>query len=154
MIGKLWLAERRSKVIDLLLTHPKTTPFCAYFYCERGGHERSAPVDIIRSILRQLCQDSAKCILEPVKNAYDAKKKQNQHATSKFTIECTQLIIAISTIAPSITVLIDSVDECDSAKRWEQLEFLSKISSKAVDPVRIFLSSRSDENIQNSLPGQ
>jgi len=148
------LIEPRSKVIDLLLTPPNAAQFCAYFYCERGGHERSASVDIIRSILRQLCEDSANSgILKPVKDAYDAKKER-QFATGKFTIEeCTQLIIEISAIAPSITVVIDAIDECDSAKRWELLECLSKISSKGVNPVKIFLSSRSDENIQNSLPG-
>ncbi|KAH8809444.1 hypothetical protein F5884DRAFT_883657 [Xylogone sp. PMI_703] len=153
LLGGIRLTEPRSKVIDLLLAPPNKAQYCAYFYCERDGHERSAPIDIVRSIPRQLCQDSAKlCILKPVKDAYDARKRDG-FAAGKFTIEeCTRLIIAISAIISSITVVIDAVDECDSAKRWELLEFLSKISSNAVSLVKIFLSSRSDENIQSSLP--
>ena len=144
----------RSKVIDLFLAPPKSVSCFAYFYCERGGVEKNMPVDIIRSILRQLCLDSTHpYILKPVKDFYDARKKDH-FAKGKLNIaECTELIIAISAIVPSITIIIDAVDECDPAGRWELLEFLSNISSKAANPIKIFLSSRTDEHLQNVLAG-
>ncbi|RDW77538.1 hypothetical protein BP6252_05591 [Coleophoma cylindrospora] len=150
-VGKTTLM---SNVIEKILSLPKSDSVCAYFYCERGGLERSAPIDIFRCITRQLAFDPiTHCVRAPVLREYELRKKK-QFAAGKFSIEeCVNLILEMIPTMPPTTIIIDAIDECDSDQRWQLLESVATISSTCTENFKMLLSSRTDEGLDNSIEG-
>lgn len=126
----------------------------AYFYCARNTSEpeRADPDEIMRSILKQLSSStSAVAVREPVAAKYKALKKEADETgceePSKLTItECKALVLELLSSNPA-TIIIDALDECDPARRYELLEVLDNIIQQSSNVVNIFVSSRDDNDI-------
>ncbi|KAF8846948.1 hypothetical protein BDZ45DRAFT_565841, partial [Acephala macrosclerotiorum] len=96
----------------------------ALFYCLRavGEPERADPDEILRCILKQLsCSTANLPIREP-------------------------LIVALLNENPA-TIVIDALDECNPKRRHELLRALDNIIQKSASLVKVFVSSRDDNDI-------
>ena len=60
--------------------------------------------------------------------------------------ECVKLILAILENDPAI-IIIDALDECDPARRHELLQALDTIIQISASLVKVFVSSRDDNDI-------
>ena len=82
---------------------------------------------------------------------YKALKKEADETgceePSKLTItECEALVLELLRSNPA-TIIIDALDECDPARRYELLEVLDNIIQQSSNVVNIFVSSRDDNDI-------
>ncbi|MCJ1269051.1 hypothetical protein MMC22_008939 [Lobaria immixta] len=131
----------------------RTTAPIAYFYCTRNVTEpqRANPDEIMRSILKQLsCSKSDVPIKEPIVNAYRKRKEEAYlHGCDleKLTVdECVQLTLALLENDPAV-IIIDALDECDPARRHEILIAFDTIIHRSANLVKVFVSSRDDNDI-------
>jgi len=125
----------------------------AFFYCVRaeGEAQRADPVEIVRCILKQLSFSTANLpIRKPVEELYKTKLREADEVgcdIDKLTlIECEQLIIALLENNPA-TIIIDALDECNSRTRYQLMDTLDSIIQKSASVVKIFLSSRDDNDV-------
>ena len=121
-----------------------------YFYCQRNSAEpeRSDPEAILRSLVRQMsCLRPGGALLQPVRESYDARIKEGFAAGSLDSHECTALILEMTKNRLMTTIVIDALDECDPEKRDVLLEALSSIVTDSTGLVKIFISSRDDQDI-------
>jgi hypothetical protein len=132
--------------------NPAPAPI-AYFYCARNETEpeRANPEEIMRSILKQLsCITSDLPVREPVAKSYEEKRKEADcegNDLMKLTLkECVDLILALLETNPA-TIIIDALDECDRRLRPKLLEALDDIIQKSASLVKVFVSSRDDNDI-------
>jgi hypothetical protein len=109
----------------------------------------------MRSILKQLsCSKASLPIREPVAGEYKKLKDEADEDGSeaiKWTIsECVDLIIQILQDNPA-TIIVDALDECDPKRRHELLFAFDEIIQKSANVVKIFASSREDDDIKCRL---
>ena len=143
---------RRSIVIEQLIEdfHHGRNPRPIYFYCSRNASEkeRSNPTAILASLVRQMsCHEDGSPILEPVREKYAERKKQGFTSTSPSLEESINLIIALTTYRPLTTIVIDALDECDRVSRPDLLQALERIIFCSSNLVKVFVSSRNDQDI-------
>ncbi|KFY32484.1 hypothetical protein V493_00153, partial [Pseudogymnoascus sp. VKM F-4281 (FW-2241)] len=126
------------------------SPPPAFFYCSRNTAEpaRSNPDAIIASIVRQLsCLQPEFPLLGPVIATY-RKREAEGFASGPLRIdESTALIIQLTEQYPMTTIVIDALDECDPESRTDLLETLEKVLKESSRLVKIFVSSRDDQDI-------
>ena len=65
--------------------------------------------------------------------------------------EVCELIVQLIELYPQTTIVIDAMDECEPQKRGELLGFLETILRDASSLVKIFVSSRNDQDIVYKL---
>lgn len=125
----------------------------AYFYCARNDAEpeRANPDEIMRCILKQLSFTTLQQpIREPVAGTYKKRKEEADNdgcEPTKLTLqECIELILALLETNPAI-IIIDALDECDPARRHELILALDTICKESASLVKVFVSSRDDQDI-------
>lgn len=123
----------------------------AYFHCVRNDAEpeRANPDEILRSILEQLsCSKSSLPIREPVVQAYKEKKEEARGGNPEKLMrdETVEVILALLESNPA-TIIIDALDECDSARRQDLLLDIQRIIRESASLVKFFVSSRDDHDI-------
>lgn len=64
---------------------------------------------------------------------------------------CEAFLLKSFELYPCTTLVIDALDECDSASRDELVNYLSDVCTRASRPVKIFISSRPDEDIKRKF---
>ncbi|KAI9686996.1 MAG: hypothetical protein M1822_002749 [Bathelium mastoideum] len=129
----------------------------AFFYCSRNTAEptRSDPRVVISSLARQLSISRAESLepslLEPVVQLYE-KKEAKGFASGFLTItENCKLIARLTEFYSHTTLIIDALDECSRDKRSELLDALETILEASQNIVKIFISSRNDQDLVRSL---
>ncbi|KAH0537657.1 hypothetical protein FGG08_005570 [Glutinoglossum americanum] len=146
----------KSKLISILIEHlfedfrQGRNPQPIYFYCTRNASEkeRSSPTAILASLVRQMsCLEEGGLILQPVREKYDERKKQEFTSIPLNLEESTNLIIALAAYRPLTTIVIDALDECDQASRPDLLQALERIIHCSSNLVKVFVSSRDDQDI-------
>jgi hypothetical protein len=150
------LTSFRYCVIECLTKHNSSNAASApiaHFYCARNAAEleRADPDEIMRSILKQLsCMTLQQPIREPVVGTYKRRKEEADNDGSeptKLTLEeCVGLILALLETNPA-TIVIDALDECDPARRHELLLALDRIREESASLVKVFVSSRDNQDI-------
>jgi hypothetical protein len=146
----------RSLVIENLNAEysiiPQPAPIL-YFYCARDATEpeRADPDEILRCILKQLCSSgSDQPIQEPVVKEFKTRKEEAEDdgcEPTKLTLtETVGLIVTLLDSNPA-TIIIDALDECDPCRRHELLAALDRIIQESASLVKIFVSSRDDNDI-------
>jgi len=131
------------------------SPRPVYFYCSRSAAEieRTNPDTVIASILRQL---SCAQIDNPLPSSLvDKYKKQGQGFESHGLPleESLQLIIAMIGDYGMTTIVVDALDECDPNTRQSLLDAFEDILRESAGLVKIFVSSRDDQDIVYTLRG-
>jgi hypothetical protein len=126
------------------------SPPPVFFYCSRNTAEpgRSNPEVIIASIARQLSSLQPQYpLLRPAITNY-LKKEAEGFASGALRInESCALIIQLVEHYPLTTIVIDALDECNPEKRADLLETLETILRDSSHLVKIFVSSRDDQDI-------
>ncbi|KAJ9273834.1 hypothetical protein DTO212C5_113 [Paecilomyces variotii] len=131
----------------------------AYFYCgdSRFGKNWADPDELMRSLTRQLAiveRENLK-IHELVTLEYarrEAEAKLDGFEVPKLRCaECAELILGILGANPAV-IIVDGVDEIEEPRRHELLDALVRIRDESASVVKIFLSSRDNNNIFAGLP--
>lgn len=145
-----------SMVIDFLLGQLEVDSHegFAYFYCNRNETERQDPDCVFRAILRQLACTKTGELYAPVIDYYKALKNDGFASGDLGIRDSTNLIIQLlKEVYPKTTIVIDALDECDPKARENLFEALQNITSLAPDLVKIFVSSRDDDDIKQNFEG-
>ena len=132
------------------------SPPPAFFYCSRNTAEptRSNPDSIVASIARQLSSlQPGDPLLSPVVAAYTKREKEGFASGSLGIEESRALILQLVEQYRLTTIVIDALDECDPERRADLLESLEEILQESASLVKIFVSSRSDQDIVLHLRG-
>ncbi|QYS94086.1 Pfs,NACHT and WD domain protein [Trichoderma simmonsii] len=150
-VGKTFLA---SKVIDQFLpitgTHyghePKDDQGLAFFYCNRGQPDLQNSLLILRSVVRQLFTFPrySKMMKRRLIGLYHENKKNGL----KLGFDaCEKQILELVNLYAQTTIILDGLDECDTESRGELFEILVNLVKVAQRPVKIFFSSRREQDI-------
>ncbi|GFF21989.1 isoform 2 of ankyrin repeat domain-containing protein 50 [Aspergillus udagawae] len=147
--GKTYLT---SAVIDWVRSQTSKPPNdegFAFFYCGRD-ESRSQPLTILQSFVRQLSTTASNPEAMQAK-LQESCKKARENGTNLRLEQCKEQILASLNIYPRTTLVIDALDECASATRYQLIEALQSFLSESNHVVRIFISSRPDPNIEYQL---
>jgi hypothetical protein len=122
----------------------------AFFYCSRNTAEpsRSDPKPILASLARQLSNvEPEQPLLQPAIQIYKRKEAQG-FASGPLTItESCDLVVQLSEYSRQTTIILDALDECNPEKRADLLDALEMILKDSKNIVKIFISSRNDQDI-------
>ena len=156
LMRRLLLILYRSIVIEDALKdyHSGHSSPPVFFYCSRNPAEprRANPEAILASIVRQLSGLGPRLpLLDPVVAKYQKKEDQGFASGPLDIDESCALIIQLAEHYPMITLIIDALDECDPGKRAELLDVLEKILRESSGLIKIFISSRDDQDIVFTL---
>ncbi|KAH7150207.1 ankyrin repeat-containing domain protein [Dactylonectria estremocensis] len=150
-----------SVVIDSLLAtttlHPNSTPF-AYFYClsTDSEPERSSADGILRSLLRQLTigetQNQVRGFLSSeFERRAKAARLRGLDVPRLTRKECVDLIIEVANEDP-VTILLDAADQIQEDHRCIVLECLDRVMVEAANVVKVFVTSRNDNEVPLAFP--
>ena len=124
-----------------------------YFYCTRSAAEpeRSDPHAVLASILRQLsCVKPGAPILSPVMEKY--KRHGEGFKSNGLDLDDSRdLIIRLIEDYSMTIIVVDALDECDPVRRQNLLDAFEHILKESVGLVKIFVSSRNDQDIVYTL---
>ena len=128
-------------------------PRPVYFYCTRSGAEpeRSKPNAVFASILRQLsCVQPNAPLLNPVIETY--KRQGEGFASNGLDLDDSRdLIVKLVEIYGMTIIIVDALDECDPLLRQSLLDAFEHILKESAGLVKIFVSSRNDQDIVYNL---
>lgn len=146
-----------SKVIDEL--KPTNSPAgsvepFAFFYCARDPREpgRGQCAPIVRSLLRQIASQSPGLSLpKPVTRKYEQIQEDGFCDREWTKEECVETLVDIMDICPSMTIVIDALDECYEKEREDLLLTLKEIKDQSANLVKVFITSRDDIDVFATL---
>lgn len=124
-----------------------------YFYCSRSAAEpeRADPVAILASIVRQLsCIVPGAPLGQSIVQKYE-RKGQGFRSSGLQLEESRDIILELVEQHPVTTIVIDALDEIDTDKRFASLQVLEDILLEAAGLVKVFVSSRDDQDIVSTL---
>ncbi|CAM1510988.1 Fc.00g085010.m01.CDS01 [Cosmosporella sp. VM-42] len=130
----------------------------AYFYCSKNASEveLSDPKEIMRSITRQLgvTISAQKTIHSAIVNDYErreAEAKIEGFDVARLSLQdCIRMILSITGSDP-VTIVIDAIDEVQPKSRYELVESLQQIVRDSASVVKIFVTSRDDDQVLSLL---
>ena len=128
----------------------KQSPLPAYFYCARNPAEpgRSDPQTILATIARQLSSITPSgSLLPPAIQEYKAYEDEGSVSGPLTLKEITNLLLKLVQYYPTVTIILDALDECKPEARPKLLESLERILRESSTLVKIFVSSRDDQDI-------
>lgn len=129
------------------------SPPPVYFYCNRNPTEpgRSQAKEVAASIARQLSYVDEKSLLEPAIQKYKERQRTGFSKGSLDLDETRALIIELLAYYPVATIILDALDECTLESREELLDTIDYIVQESPTLVKIFVSSRDDQDIASQL---
>lgn len=106
------------------------------------------------TLVKQLCcLKVGSAVQTPVVDMYNARKKAGFSSNSLAFQESLDLIISLAGTYAETSIVVDALDECDPLKRRNFLDSLETIIKSASGLVKIFVSSRDDNDIVRKLDG-
>ena len=126
----------------------------AYFYCKYGESDRRDPESILRTVVKQLAiVNSDSCLPDSVVSLY-RKHKNDGFKSGKLQVdESKDLIIRLTKEFQETFIVIDALDECDKRSRDRLLDALKSIMEETPHRVKVFVTSRDDDDIVLHLKG-
>ncbi|KAF5499783.1 hypothetical protein CGCF413_v006068 [Colletotrichum fructicola] len=162
----LWLhgipGSGKSKLTSVVVSQAlqafreKLAPAPVYFYCSRNPAEpgRSDPPRILASIVRQLStSSSSSSVLEPAVAVF-TQREETAFASGPLHIDETKgLILQLleKYKDATVTIVIDALDECNPGTRDILLDTLEYLLNASACLLKVFVSSRNDQDIVYSL---
>ena len=149
--GKTYLTSKAVDTIQHRISHPPKNEGFAFFYCKRFDKpRRDEPLTILQSFVRQLSTTARNP--ESMRVELQEMCEEARERGSNFRLEqCKQQILASLDVYPKTTLVIDAMDECDQASRHELVDALKLFLKESKNPVRIFISSRPDRDLELEL---
>jgi len=89
-------------------------------------------------------------ILPPALEIYNTKSHGCDAGGLRLT-EYRDLILKLTEFYPMTTIIVDALDECDVATRYDLLDALEYIQHESANLVKIFLSSRDEQDLVSRL---
>lgn len=140
----------RSMVVDRVDTFRKKgkDKALAYFYCRHDQTGQNDPCKILGAIARQLSCARPGFPLPPVLEAYEKARESDPAGPGSLRFgESLDLIISLINLYSETTIIIDALDECNIGNRKEFLRALKKLTRDSTSTIKIFVSSRDDDDI-------
>lgn len=138
-------------VVDSVLQKqeiPGNDEALAYFYCKQGEFRLSDPESILRSIARQLSfKPMGPDLQQPTIVAHANNTTNNKFDDGLGIEQCVSLIVQLVNLNLQTTIVIDGLDECNNDTRHDLFRALRTILNTSSALVKIFLSSRNDDDI-------
>lgn len=107
---------------------------------------------IITSIARQLSSlGPGKPVLKPTIMAYQSYEDGAFAAGALSLQDSYKLLLDILESYPTVTIIIDALDECQQGTRRKFLDCLERLMRNSPTLIKIFISSRDDHDIQYKL---
>lgn len=134
----------------------KQAPAPAYFYCSRNTAEpnRSDPSKIVTSIARQLSTpETGGPLLDAAIEVYK-RREEKAFASGPLRLdESKELTLKLLKRYEdaTMTIVIDALDECNPATRGDLLDVLEDLLKTSPCLLKIFVSSRTDQDIVYKL---
>jgi hypothetical protein len=126
----------------------------AYFYCDRNQDNRQDPTSILRSFVRQLSVCQRQNALQSLMVAEYELRRQKGFSSGQFSFEeCAKLILAYINLYPQTTLVLDAFDECNPKTRKQLIKTFDLLLAESLKPVKIFISSRPDNDIKHRFQG-
>jgi len=140
-----------SRVIDSLMNRPHTEAL-AFFYCNRNQTSRQEPQNILRSFVKQLSisPDEEK-IQDCLVRVYRQKERDGFLSNEMSFEECETLISELIKTYSQTTLVLDALDECSPRLRGELIATFERLVENAPANLKIFISSRRDDDIKYQL---
>ncbi|EHK24791.1 uncharacterized protein TRIVIDRAFT_220231 [Trichoderma virens Gv29-8] len=155
-MGKSFLASTvidQFRVDDAISHAPnrKNNQGFAYFYCERGSADLREPISVLRSYVRQLSMVPCYPNLMQKKliGLYQESRKQGVKLGIKV---CKEQLFESVNLYPKTILVLDGLDECNPDTRGELIEILAELTMLAKNSVKLFISSRKEQDIAKQLP--
>lgn len=128
----------------------------AYFYCNKQDPSLSEPKKILRNIIRQLAtgpwtaHTNDTVVHKTVHELWGAAQRQGISSTFAEWEAC---LLALINTYPRTTIVLDALDECDGLQKQDLINLLTRLGTPASDskPVKVFVSSRPQEDVRRSL---
>lgn len=134
---------------------PGNNEALAYFYCKHGEPRLSEPEAILRSLGRQLSTKlSGPGLQQPTVIAFKNSNTKGRYDDGLGTTECVSLIVQLVDLNLQTTIVIDALDECNTVTRHELFRALRTIIVTSTSLVKIFVSSRNDDDIELEFSGE
>lgn len=121
-----------------------------YFYCSRNTAEpeRANPTAILASIVRQLSSlEPGLPILQPILQKYQEEEKQAFPSGGLQIDQSCDLVIELASLHAETIIVLDALDECDLENRYQLLGAMEAILDRSNGLIKIFASSRDDDDI-------
>ena len=121
-----------------------------YFYCSRSTQDvkRSDPEQVLRCLLRQASDIPGGRGLHPkTLSRYDQCRKAGHLSIE----EATDLLMITVEERPVTYIFLDALDECERETRYELIKAMEKVLIDSPILIKIFVSSRDDQDIVLSL---
>lgn len=126
------------------------SPQPVFFYCSRNPAEptRSDPTAILASFARQLSSlGPGKPLLRPSVNLYNKEEAEGFSSGQLQVDESCRLIMQLVELYPQTTIVLDAMDECCPDTRLDLLKALQDLLKQSNSLVKVFVSSRDDQDI-------
>lgn len=122
----------------------------AFFYCVRDAAEpeRADPDEIFRCILRQLSLNNSQIIERLITRQNEIKP--DGFISSLKCSESVEWILEFLHDKPT-TIILDALDECNPIDRQIMLSALEDLIERSRSLLKIFISSRDDQDIVDRL---
>ncbi|KIW68604.1 hypothetical protein PV04_04541 [Phialophora macrospora] len=126
-----------------------------YFYCDGTDAEASKKLEDVACIMQCLLKELAD---EGCGNSLDGRivrtYDENHHKSDLSLDQCKNLISDLVAKLTTCFIVIDGLDECQQEVRIELLEALQDIYANSDIPVKLFISSRDEVDIEDWLQAQ
>lgn len=144
----------RSFVIDTFAEARDQEDLLAYFYCNYKEDERQNPESILRAIVKQLSTiQPGSSLPESLIRTYQARKEGGFKSGDLRLDESQNLILELTKSCRRMFIVIDALDECEKSTRHLLLQVLQYILNNSVGQVKVFVTSRDDDDIVLHLDG-
>ncbi|KAK5989227.1 Vegetative incompatibility HET-E-1-like protein [Cladobotryum mycophilum] len=155
-MGKSFLASTvidRFRIPDMASQahDPKNKEGFAYFYCEKGDGGLGEPLSVLQSYVRQL--STVPAYQDFMQKRLIRLYRESRKAGVKLGFDaCKEQLFESVNLYPKTTLVLDGLDECDLDSRRRLIEILAELVEKAKNPIKLFISSRPEQDIANALP--
>lgn len=133
----------------VLETAPNDEGF-GFFYCNRNEKDRTQLLSILQSFVRQLSTPVSNPESMQSKLWESCRQARDNASDLRFDI-CKQQLVESLNIYPKTTLVLDALDECDLDSRVDIIDTLNSLLSESQRPLKIFISSRPDPDIEGLL---
>ncbi|KAJ4419129.1 hypothetical protein N0V82_005142 [Gnomoniopsis sp. IMI 355080] len=147
--GKTYLVSR---IVDWLLdgiSGANSDESFAFFYCKRSEVSRRDPLQVLRSIVRQLAVPHKRANLRGLihQKIHDQYNAGRETAANLNFEACRAVLKEFFETYPQTTIVLDALDECDKDCRHELMSLFDELLAQAPRPIKLFVASRPDVDI-------
>src|SRR5436305_4584136 len=108
----------RCQLIEWLSRNLPQSDKLAYFYCSKSNQQRQDPVDVVRSLLRQLALNSNSSALpKVVDEEYKRREEDGSLEESLSGEQWCKILNGVVEVLPRVVIVIDALDQCSNFYR-------------------------------------